>query len=68
MVVYCFSCKNKIDLSSQDLTTIKNRMNLSIDGLKLKPMICIECLKKTQSQVIVDRRLYLNLDCDKRRY
>ena len=65
MVVYCFSCKNKIDLSSQDLTTIKNR---SIDGLKLKPMIYIECLKKTQSQVIVNRRLYLNLDCDKRRY
>ena len=43
-------------------------MNLTIDGIKLKPLTCIDCVRKTQSQIIVDRRLYLNLDCDKRRY
>ena len=68
MLAYCFSCKNKINLTNEDLIRIRDRMNLTIDGIKLKPLTCIDCVRKTQSQIIVDRRLYLNLDCDKRRY
>ena len=68
MLAYCFSCKNKINLTNEDIVRIKDRMNLTIDGIKLKPLTCIDCVRNTQSQIIVDRRLYLNLDCDKRRY